>query len=223
MDTTFKIGDSIVVKEGVTDADFSELVLGGQQGRIVEFDTDEEGEQLVDIAWDGQSLQAMKDLIPVCDEEGIEWRNCTLYLSEILPATARDTAEEADIVAIQLFNEYIWSDFGEQGKRICAVVGHLDHEQHEDIDFMQAWTDHMASKLLFPFEARISELPENENLEAGELVKVKSLASPNDLMGVMVSVNAATGHYEIPLCDLETDNAKYIQLLDDYNTWYAEA
>lgn len=221
MNAKIKIGDSVVVKNDVRDADFPDLLLAGFQGRVVELIQDEDDNELVDIEWDSLSLRAMQSYIPLCEEEELDWTTCTLFLDEVEPATARDTPEDVYNTSNELFNTHFWSDFGEQGKRIVEVVKYTDPE--DDMEVLGAWQSHLSTVLSFPFEAEVSELPESDKLKAGEVVKVKGLAKPDELMGIMMAVNARHGHYDIPLCDLETEHPVYSKVLADYNTWFTEA
>lgn len=221
MNAKIKIGDSIVVKNDVRDADFPDLLLAGFQGRVIELSEDEDDNELVDIEWDSLSLRAMESYIPLCEEKELDWTSCTLFLEEVELANARDTPEDVYNTGNELFHTYFWSEFGEQGKRIVEVVKHTDPE--DDMEVLEAWQTHLSSIFSFPFEAEVSELPESDKLKVGEVVKVKGFAKSEELMGVMMLVNAQHGHYDIPLCDLQTKHPVYSKALDDYNTWYSEA
>ena len=123
MNAKIKIGDSVVVKNDVRDADFPDLLLAGFQGRIIELSEDEDGNELVDIEWDSQSLRGMADYVSLCEEEELDWTTCTLFLDEVEPTEARDTPEDVRNVANELLQSWLWTDLGEQGKRIAAVRG----------------------------------------------------------------------------------------------------
>ena len=102
MNAKIKIGDSVVVKNDVRDADFPDLLLAGFQGRIIELSEDEDGNELVDIEWDSQSLRGMADYVSLCEEEELDWTTCTLFLDEVEPTEARDTPEDVRNVANEL-------------------------------------------------------------------------------------------------------------------------
>jgi hypothetical protein len=220
MNAKIKIGDSVVVKNDVRDADFPDLLLAGFQGRIIELSEDEDGNELVDIEWDSQSLRGMADYVSLCEEEELDWTTCTLFLDEVEPTEARDTPEDVRNVANELLQSWLWTDLGEQGKRIAAVVKHTDPD--DEMEGFEAWQKYLSTIFSFPFEAEVSELPESDKLKSGEVVKVKGFAEADELMGVMMLVNSPRGHFEYPLCDLQTDNTKFQQVLEDYNIWYAE-
>ena len=55
----FKKGESIRVKQGISDPDYPSIDINGWQGRIVEFDGEDEDGELYIIAWDSISLRNM--------------------------------------------------------------------------------------------------------------------------------------------------------------------
>jgi hypothetical protein len=87
------IGESVVVKSGVTDPDTGRD-LGGWQGRIGAIF---EEERTVTIHWDRLTLESLPLAhIAWCEEEGLDWSAMSLSGEEILPVPARDT--EAEVV-----------------------------------------------------------------------------------------------------------------------------
>jgi len=85
-------GDSVVVKPGILDPDFS-IDISGWQGRIESIDN----EETVFIRWDSITLWEMGlDLAIRCENENLDWEVMTLGVSEIEEAKARDS--EADVI-----------------------------------------------------------------------------------------------------------------------------
>ncbi|HNI43326.1 MAG TPA: calcium-binding protein [Chitinophagales bacterium] len=219
MKTAFKVGDSVVVNKGVMDADFPDYSLEGLQGRIQAIETDEEDATLVLIAWDSESLNSMRDYIPVCEEEGYDWQSCYLYTEEVSLASPRDTLEEVENTIQRLHNWYDWLDYGEEGDRIAAVLGAINAE--DDLACHLAWQQHLQKKLSFPIAAEVTDDHEGDaHLRPGDRVKIKAFDAPDEIMGVMVAVNATNGHFSCPLSDLAAEDSETDAIIADYRTWY---
>jgi hypothetical protein len=112
------IGDSIVVKPGVTDPDMGGDI-SGWQGRITAIYEDE-NPMTVGMKWDSLTLKSIPpEQIVKSEEEGLSWSEMTLYASEVAPAVARDTEEDAAATIKELESLYNWEYIrGEQAKRI---------------------------------------------------------------------------------------------------------
>lgn len=219
MKTAFKVGDSVVVNKGVMDADFPNYSLEGLQGRIQEIETDEEGDISVLIAWDSHSLNSMRDYIPLCEKEGYDWHTCYLYAEELSPTTARDTPEEVENTIQRLYNWYDWRDYGERGERIMAVLGATNAE--DDMQCHIVWHQYLQTKLSFPIAAEVTDDHEGDpQLRPGDRVKIKAFDNPDEVMGVIVAVNATNGHFSCPLSDLAAEDPKTDIIIADYRTWY---
>jgi hypothetical protein len=87
----WNIGESVLVKTGVTDPD-TDSDISGWQGRISAI-FDEAG--TLAIQWDSLTLKSMPlKLIAWCEEEGASWSEMNLYKQEVEPAAARDTKDD---------------------------------------------------------------------------------------------------------------------------------
>jgi hypothetical protein len=97
------IGDSVVVKPGVTDPDL-DIDIGGWQGRVMEVDA---GDSIF-IHWDSITLLEMGlDLAIQCENENLNWEFMTLDMAEVQKAASRDTEKDVVRAAHQLKNEMI--------------------------------------------------------------------------------------------------------------------
>jgi hypothetical protein len=68
-----RIGDSVIVKSGVTDPDTG-LDISGWQGRIAAIYT--EATTQVEIHWDSITLKNMPEsAIAFCEERGLDWQS----------------------------------------------------------------------------------------------------------------------------------------------------
>ncbi len=147
----FNIGDSVVVKKGVKDPDLRNDI-GAWQGRISEIDED-----LLCIDWDSITLQQMPaSSIIQSEEEGWEWQKMYLSHSDVTLTKRRDSSEDVARVFEELYHQYMWVDFGEQGKRIQKVLSGVPHD--DDSALAQAWRAYLQKKLTFPFQATVIEM-----------------------------------------------------------------
>jgi hypothetical protein len=121
--SVLKVGDSVVVKAGVTDPDFG-TDLGGWQGRIIGTDTSEREGPLVTIRWDSVTLQEMPaSLIDQCEDRGLGWTEFVLLAGEVERTTPRDREQDAEQVAQGLARQHAWSYLGRTGPAHQSDVG----------------------------------------------------------------------------------------------------
>jgi hypothetical protein len=122
------------------------------QGRISEIDED-----LICIDWDSITLQQMPaSSIIHSEEEDWEWQKMYLRPSDVTLTKRRDSVEDVARIFDELSHQYMWVDYGEQGKRIQSVLSEIPHD--DDSALMQAWRAYLQKKLTFPFQARVEEM-----------------------------------------------------------------
>lgn len=94
--STFKIGDSVVVKPGIKDVEFGSD-MGGWQGRITEISKDSKP-VVITIQWDSITLKNIsKKIIEQCEETGMSWDESTSTLkisNQPLPETPKMTSKK---------------------------------------------------------------------------------------------------------------------------------
>ena len=94
---SLQVGESVVVKSGILDPDFS-VEISGWQGRIEEVDDD-----TVFIRWDSITLRQMSmDLIIRCENEDLDWEVMALDRDDIEISTERDSEADVNRMASQL-------------------------------------------------------------------------------------------------------------------------
>src|SRR5947209_19908798 len=114
------IGESVVVKPGVTDPDTGRDI-GGWQARISAILDEAE---ILTLQWDSLTLKS----IPLahlawCEEEGLSWSEMNLSPEEVEPVAARDTVDDVARTVAEIESQTSWLYLGgEQGKRIQAIV-----------------------------------------------------------------------------------------------------
>jgi hypothetical protein len=216
----FKKGESISVKKGVSDPDYPTIDISGWQGRIVEFDGEDEDGELYIVAWDSISLKSMDaNVILDAIEEGIDYSLITLYAKDFEKASPRDKEKDVESALAELEEEFFWSDLGEQGERIRAVL--KTAKSNSEKDRLKAWEIYLKSKLKFPME--VIFVGESEGVfKEGTALSLLRIDSVSDVMGVMGTAKLEKGNASVPLCELDTENENEANLaLYDYCIWYA--
>jgi hypothetical protein len=214
----FHAGDSVVVKPGIKDPDFS-VEIAGWQGRVSEEPGDD---GMVSIRWDSVTLPNMPDsMIEQCEEQGLDWTEMILEAREVELTNSRDTEEDVAQATKRLSKKHTWSFLGEEGRRIGKILAGVD--RYDEMAALDAWEDHLTKSLVFPFEAEISEYQERGPLQAGDRVTVKGISGVDDLYGVIVRLRYGRRRYDFPLCDLEVtdERSPNHQFVMDYAVWFA--
>ena len=223
MNSNFKIGDSVVVRQGVKEPDLEEFEMGGWQGRVTEVDTQLNKEHvLITIEWDSLTLMQMPPNYIVQSEiEGYEWSSMVLYDSDVEKSVPRDKIQDVEKVKDQLTDKYQYSYFGDQGMRILKILNGAD--PNNEMECLQKWVEYLKKELTFPIQAIVSESQDKGFINYGDQVLIKSLPHIVDMYGVIASIRLNGKKYEFPLCDLTVidKTQKDFQLIDDYSIWFA--
>lgn len=219
---TFPIGESVVVKPGVTDPDYG-YDLSGWQGRVIENHyVDEQKNPCVTIAWDSLTLNQMPDeMIERCEEDGLDWSSMGLYAREVAPASPRDKIHQVETVRAEIADKHQMDHLGEQGRRIQKVLNSATRKGA--MGTSKAWEKYLKANLTFPFEAEVSEWQDRGPIKTGERVRVLRIEIVDDSYGVIVAIKTKHGRYDFPLCDLDVipDTSPNYQPVKDYAVWFA--
>ena len=213
---TFKIGDSVKVKESIMCPDDDSVCIGGWQGRISA--AEEDG--MVGILWDSITLKQLPhEYIKNSEAEGLGWAEMYLSVDEIEPASPRDSQDEAETAAEEIGKKFQWAGTDDENERISKVIANADDEDEE----LEAWDKHLTRVLVLPFEAEVSEFQEKGSLNEGDKVQVRSINEADDLYGILVDVSCGRQRFVFPLCDLtvrDRKSANYTSV-QDYCVWFA--
>jgi hypothetical protein len=216
----FKKGESIKIKQGVCDPDYPNIDISGWQGRILEFDGEDEDGELYIIAWDSISLKSM-DAAVILDaiEEEIDYSLITLYANDFEKAVPRDKEKDVELALAEIEEEFFWSDLGEQGERIRAVL--KTAKSNSEKDRLKAWEIYLKSKLKFPMP--LIYVGESEGVfKEGAALNLQSIDSISDVMGIVGTAKLEKGTASVPLCDLDSEIENEANLaLYDYCIWFA--
>jgi hypothetical protein len=217
-----KIGDSVVVKDGIMCPGMESLSLAGWQGRVTDIFDGGDNEILIEFELDSITLRSLpEDHIRQCEEEGLGWSHMRLLIDEVKRIKPRDSEKDVQLAFSELSNLYSWDYLGEEGARIGSVLKDID--PNDDYACMEAWSEHLEKVLVFPFDAEIVEGDNRGPLEVGDHLHVYSIAIVDDLYGVIVNVGLGRRKYAHPLCDLEVLDKKSpnYQNVQDYAVWFA--
>jgi hypothetical protein len=223
MNLNLKIGDSVVVKQGVKEPDLEEFEIGGWQGRVLEIDTNSDKDKvLITIEWDSLTLvQISADYIEQSEIDGFDWSSMILYDSDLEKSIPRDKEENVKKAKDKLSDKHFWASLGEEGLRISKILQGVN--QRNEMKCLQRWVEHLDKELTFPIQAIVSESEDNWLIKSGDKVLLKSLPHIVDMYGIIASIRLNGKKYEFPLCDLEVIDKTQtgFQLIDDYRIWFA--
>jgi len=223
MKLNIKIGDSVIVRQGIKEPDLEEFEIGGWQGRVLEIDTDSDKDNvLITIEWDSLTLLQMpSDYIEQSEIDGFDWTSMVLYDSDLETSVSRDKKENVKKAKEKLSDKYYWVSLGQEGLRISKILHGVD--PHSEMKCFQKWAEHLDKELTFPIQAIVSESEDNWLIKSGDKVIIKALPHIVDTYGVIASISLNGKKYAFPLCDLEViDKTRTdFQLIDDYRIWFA--
>jgi len=212
------IGESVVVKPGVTDPDTGRDI-GGWQARISAILDEAE---ILTLQWDSLTLKSIPPAhLAWCEEEGLSWSEMNLSPEEVEPVAARDTVDDVAAALKELESQTSWLYLGgEQGQRIHAIVNQA--KSHDEFAVFRAWHAYLEQHLVFPFAATVEEYQRGP-VRQGARVTVLAITFLDDTYGTIVTVKHKNGVNELPLCDLKATgaDAETQKLVEDYAVWFA--
>jgi hypothetical protein len=179
-------------------------------------------ENRICIEWDSYTLKRMpSEVIEQSEYNGLDWRRMFLQIDEVETSQARDTKEDVNSTIDYLNKEYWWFGFGEEGKRIAAVINKVNCEKENET--YNAWEEHLKEVLDFPFNAEIAEPQEKGPFQSGDKVKVSGIEMHDDLYGIIMTVHLERRKYAFPLCELDVIDklSTNYQPVEDYKIWFA--
>jgi hypothetical protein len=152
-------------------------------------------------------------------EEGIDYSLITLYANDLEKASPRDKQKDVETALAEIEEEFFWSDLGEQGERIRAVLKTAKSKTEKDS--LKAWDTYLKSKLKFPM--KVIFVGESEGVfNEGAALSLLSIDSISDMMGIMGTAKLEKGTASVPLCELDTEEENEANLaLYDYCIWFA--
>ena len=220
---SLKIGDSVIVKQGIKEPDLEEFEMSGWQGRVIEIDNDTDKDNiLITIEWNTLTLEQLPSkFIQQSEIDGLDWQSMVLYESDLDKTVPKDKKENVKKVQDKLSDKYYWASFGEAGIRISNVLGEV--KRHNEMKCLEMWDKYLDENLSFPIQAIVDESEDDWLIKSGDVLTIKSLSNIVDMYGIIAKVKHERKTYEYPLCDLEVLDKKGedYQLINDYRIWFA--
>ncbi len=236
-----KKGDSVKVKKGIHDPDLNQFDMSGWQGRIIKISR-EDGIEIIEIEWDSITLKQLpEEFIKDSLEEGYDYATMFLGKEDVELAQPRDSQTDVEKQLAKTNEQYQHYAFGEEEKRIAAILSDNDlevTEEKQDIyfDYLQK---HIQKGVMltgsepFPWEERYlfggGSNKEHENLkktQASSSDKFELIELMDDIdeeYGIIAKVRRVTDkkQFELPLWDLgcTDENSKEYELISDYSFW----
>ena len=216
----FHVGDTVRVKDGTHYPDVPEIDISGWQGRITDLSEINDDPPTIGFAWDSIALRSLPAwLIEQYSEEGYEWPEMYLAVTDLEHAPPRDSADETMHTLSELQDQYRWSFLGEEGQRVNAVLAGITDSDEQ----FEAWKRYLETMLKFPFEAKVVEFQEGGYLNSGDILKVLNIEFVDDLYGIIVRCRRRRRELDAALGDLEVTNRQSVnyQPVQDYVMWFA--
>ena len=212
----FNVGDSVKVKANTQDPDLGGDI-SGWIGRILEIE-----DQMVTIQWDSITLSKMPDsMIMICEQEGWDWSEMCLPLTEVERVDQRDTVADVNNIVNQIQLKHDWDDFDEEGVIIRSVLKGIDSEDYDSM--FDSWLKYLKKAIKIPFHAEVSEFQERGSLSQGDDVKVLEFSDIDGRHGILVKISCNRNVHYFPLCDLKVKNKKSPNYdpIKAYAVWFA--
>lgn len=211
---TFKVGDKVRVKHGVTDVDYPDMPLGGWAGTITEV----QGTDTFTIRWSKETLDAIHPVFKNrCEIDGLDHEEYVLTGDDLEPAPGGplQIKQPTEITTKPLSPK-------DQDDRIRMVFGLTSNDPLPDAndETLEAYQEHLSKNLVFPFRAE-------HGAEYGhpERVKVIGLGASDEepmideTYGILCEARVEGQVVTLPLGELE-DAKPNRKLIDDYCYWF---
>ena len=131
----------------------------------------------------------------------------------------RDSEAQAEDMAEEMEKKFQWLGMDKEGERISKVIANAGSADDE----VEAWNNHLMQVLVFPFEAKVSEVQEKGPLNDGNMIRVQEIAEADDLYGILVNVQYGRKRFVFHMCDLDVRDRKSANYtpVQDYCVWFA--
>ncbi len=155
------------------------------------------------------------------EEQGLDWAIYYLEIESLEVTEERDTQAQVRGALREISDKVGWIHLGEEGKRVQQILADIDRE--DTLAALRAWEQYLAEKLVFPFDAVVSEYQESGYLQAGNEISVRRMREVHELYGLLVELRRGRESYDFPLCDLAVahNQSSNYQPVKDYGIWFA--
>ncbi len=232
---SYKIGDIVKVKEGVSDPDLESQSISGWQGEIIEITKTKNKKVLIEIKWDNKTLNLMPDeFLDYCGRNGLDHELMNLFEEDIESAHPNPVEK--------LIERYIPPYLDDDDKIFAEILGTEDIEVTEEN--LVTYREYLFEKFDlntvitgiedFPWEERYifgyGDKEEYKRLKKTQpsyrdLYKIMKFESEiNENVGLIVKVKRLSDRkfFELPLADFKANDEKSeaYQVLHNYSVWF---
>ena len=218
----FQVGDSVRVKYGVIDPDFSDVPLGGWSGTVKEVEQADD-EITYDIKWNKRTLDGMHPIYRKrCERDGLEMQSMWLGEEDLEP-------DDMTPVPIEQPTEIKTPPLSEkdQDDRVRMALGltHDDPLPDVSIKTLMTYFHYLVANLKFPFVT--SYWAEPGPLSSKKVtVQISRLVDPivhefDEGYGLFCIGRDQDEESEIPLDEIELKKKDpNYRLISDYSYWF---
>jgi len=214
MDSNFKTGNYVKVKDGLKAPDYESISMDGWKGQLIGIEGN-----LVDIKLDSKTLLGLPiDYLIRLEKDGYSAEEIRLEISdvEIVPKSECTKMDE------QLAKSRLsWiSLFEDNSKKYLEYFKGIDVDDYHKV--YVKWIDYLTENLDFPLNVRVVETMRG-GLKIGEKIKLLDFDSFDEMYGILGVGKSNRGLVTWPICDLEVIDKKTAsyQPLKDYCIWFA--
>ena len=214
------LGELVMVRHGVMDAEHLDLSLGGWRGRITAIDP---AEATVVVAWDADTTRRLPEgYVRRCALQGVDWASMVLEIGEVRECAAADIAEGTREAFRQTATNRNPAEALAAEAHIRTALLGLDRADLAAC--LRAWTVYIHNRIPFPFEGEVLDDPLAAGaIPAGTPVTVTRLSGIDGANGVLAEVQSGRRKYSMPIASLRpTPRPSGLLPLEAYSTWLGE-
>lgn len=216
----FSIGTAVRVRNGVADADFPDIPLGGWTGHVREVDR-RANPPLYLIAWTQDTLDHVHPIYRKrCERDGLEIEYCWLSEQDIEESAGPPVPMEQPT---RIVTHPLQPD--DPDDRIRAALGLTSDDPIAEVEESTLRTYHayLARQLALPFPALWHE--PSGPLEAAPrrltVTALLDLEEGDEEEGLRIAAFDGTDELVVPLAEVEVDSrGPNRQLVEDYSSWF---
>lgn len=218
--TKFQVGDQVRVKQGIRDADYPDMPLGGWAGTISEV----HNHGMYTVRWNQETLAAIHPVfLKRCERDGMDMDQYWLGDDDLeLDAGDPLTIEHPTMIRTKPLSPK------DQDDRVRMVFELTSDDPLPEVDYdtLETYREYLTEHLVFPFDASYTgETGPFANMTTK--VTVTSLGDPDDAVmiddscGILCNANYERNELVLPLGDMEVQKGNpNRKLVEDYSYWF---
>ena len=216
----FKVGDRVRVKQGIRDADYPDMPLGGWAGTIAEV----HDHGMYTVQWRPETLAAIHPVFQKrCERDGMDLDQYWLGEDDLETDAGGPLAiEHPTKIRTKALSPK------DEDDRVRMVFELTSNDPLPDVDYetLEVYHEYLAKHLVFPFEAKYTSETGPFSSKTTD-VQVISLGDPDDeamiedMYGILCAAKHERRRLTVPVGELEVPQGKpNRQLIEDYGYWF---